>query len=126
MRGSDFSRSTVALCAAVSLAGCGGSQLVGAPGALSQTSALETHASSNRSTIEPGASNGDLLYVLNDRGEMYIFTYPGGSLVKTFKVPGVYISGFCADAEGNIFVTEPNESDTGVTYTSMHTVAQVR
>ncbi|MGA8474385.1 MAG: hypothetical protein WB681_04900, partial [Candidatus Cybelea sp.] len=85
MRIWDFSRSVFGICAAAMLAGCGGSQPpIGAPGAMPQTSAITTHAAQGTSWMLPGASSQDLLYISsNDRGSVYVYSYPQGSLVGT-------------------------------------------
>ncbi len=105
MRIWDFSRSVFGICAAAMLAGCGGSQPpIGAPGAMPQTSAITTHAAQGTSWMLPGASSQDLLYISsNDRGSVYVYSYPQGSLVGTLTG---FISPFgeCSDATGDVFI----------------------
>jgi DNA-binding beta-propeller fold protein YncE len=92
LSGSDFSRSTFVLCAAVVvLAGCGGSQaLIGTPGA-AQPPALAVQA----------AKTSDLLYV-SGSGYVYVYDYPSGKLKQTLDTPG---GGLCSDAKGDVYVT---------------------
>ncbi|MGA8099593.1 MAG: hypothetical protein WB810_13150, partial [Candidatus Cybelea sp.] len=88
-------------CATVAmLAGCGSSLQAAAPPA--------TAAKISASWMAPAAKNTDLLYI-SDVGtdQVYVFSYPQGSLVGT-------LSGFntpvreCSDTAGNVFVTNTN------------------
>ncbi len=82
------------------LAGCGSSLQAAAPPA--------TAAKISASWMAPAAKNTDLLYI-SDVGtdQVYVFSYPQGSLVGT-------LSGFntpvreCSDTAGNVFVTNTN------------------
>jgi hypothetical protein len=85
---------------AAALAGCGSSLQAGAPPV--------SAAKIARSWMAPAAKNKDLLYI-SDVGtnQVYVFSYPEGSLVGT-------LSGFstpvreCSDTAGNVYVTNTN------------------
>ncbi|MGB8909435.1 MAG: hypothetical protein WCC84_11870 [Candidatus Cybelea sp.] len=85
---------------AAALAGCGLSSQAGAPPA--------TAAKIASSWMAPAAKNKDLLYI-SDVGtnQVYVFSYPQGSLVGT-------LGGFdtpvreCSDTAGNVYVTNTN------------------
>jgi hypothetical protein len=108
----SFCLGTYVLCggvAVVLLAGCGGSP---SPGAMPQSYAIAMHADHGTSWMKPGSSTGDLLYVPDFGGDMYVFTYPVGDLVASFEV-GNTVSGLCSDSEGDVFVTSPNANGPG-------------
>ena len=108
--------SNVALgcCAAAALlAGCGGSQNA-SPAALPNAAlpavAQAASKAPARTWMSPGAKRRDLLYVSDDRGVVYVFDYPGGSLVGT--IAGLNgPSGLCSDSAGNVYVTETGAQD---------------
>ena len=106
---------TVGVVAAL-LAGCSGSQLpVGAPGAATQTAGIATHAGFGQSWMRPGAKRRDLLYV-SSGSFVYVYSYPRGGkvgMLAGFSEP----RGECADAAGNIFITD---SGTFATYEFAH------
>jgi hypothetical protein len=109
MRVSGFNR--YALCsyvAAAMLAGCGGSQPpIGAPGAMTQTSAIATHADRGKSWMLPEAKSEDLLYVSDSRAvSVYVFSYPGRKTVGTLNGLVGRPDEVCSDEAGNVFVTE--------------------
>lgn len=84
------------------LAGCGGSQ---PPiGAVAQRGAIVAHAGSR---ILPKAKLGNLLYVADAGTDaVYVFSYPGGTLIGTLEGLVAEPHGLCTDAAGNVFVTE--------------------
>ncbi len=88
------------------LAGCGGSQTaVPSTSTLAPAVAARVHAAQQRSWMAPEAQSEDLLYVSDQDGSVYVFSYPGGKLVGTltgFLSP----AGLCADKAGNVFVTD--------------------
>jgi hypothetical protein len=62
------------------------------------------HSGDERSWITPLAKSGGLLYVSDGVSNVYVFSYPAGSLVG--KLTGLSDpSGECADKAGNIFIT---------------------
>ena len=94
------------------LAGCGGSQPpIGAPGAMSQISAIATHADRGKSWMLPEAKRKDLPYI-SDAGNNTVtaYTYPRGRLVGIlggFDFP----YGQCVDKVGDVFITNTNASN---------------
>ncbi len=113
-----------ALTAAMSplLAACGGSQPpIGAPGAMTQTSAIATRADRGTSWMLPEAKGENLLYVASGGNQsVYVFSYPRAKLVGTltgFDWP----TGLCSDNHGNLFVTD-NEGQDIVEYAHGGTV----
>jgi hypothetical protein len=112
-------RNAAVIYAAVAtlLAACGGSQQIGAPGAMPQSRAFATHAQHGGSWMLPEAKGEDLLYASNqndvDEG-VYVFSYPKGKLVGeltgfSYNAP----AGLCSDSKGNIFVTSGWLSSSG-------------
>jgi hypothetical protein len=91
--------------AAALLAGCGGSQPpVGAPGAMSQTSALAMHADRDESWMLPEAASDALLYVV-DQHEITVYSYLQGKLVGKLKNKDLYLAtGACVDTKGNVYI----------------------
>jgi|HubBroStandDraft_4_1064222.scaffolds.fasta_scaffold143965_1 hypothetical protein len=82
------------------LAACGGSHAVLAP----SSSADAPTALFGQSWMAPQAKRSDLLYVSDNAGRVYVFTYPAGKLVGTLtglKAP----AGLCSDTAGNVYVT---------------------
>jgi len=62
------------------------------------------------SWVSPNAASGDLLYVSDARGSVYMYTYPAGKLVgliRGFHSP----AGLCSDSKGNVFVVNTNDLD---------------
>lgn len=57
-----------------------------------------------RAWMSPEAKAKDLLYVSDDRGVVYVLTYPAGKLVGTLSGFGGP-AGLCSDSKGNVFVT---------------------
>jgi hypothetical protein len=112
MKGLDFNRHALSICAAVALlAGCGGSQPpIGASGAMPQTFASAMHAERGESWMLSGATSQDLLYVSaggysGQQGAVLVLSFPKGDLVGTltgFSVP----SGECVDESGDVFVAD--------------------
>jgi len=88
------------------LAGCAGSQLSGAtPASLPRVAGAIALSAPARSWMSSGTRNGDLLYVSDTNGKVYVYSYPVGKLVGTlvgFKGPG----GLCSDRAGNIYVVD--------------------
>jgi len=94
------------------LAGCGGSQPpIGALGALSQTSALASHAGRGKSWMLPGTSSGDLIYATGGCGGACVLSYPEGRLVESvsISVGPTGLGGGCSDSAGNVFITNDAE-----------------
>lgn len=90
-------------CAIVALlAGCAGATPQNTlPGTPAQSGAL---APAMRSWMAPDAAAHDLLYVSDDAGVVYVFTYPTGKLVGTIAgLDGP--AGLCTDGKGDVFVT---------------------
>jgi hypothetical protein len=111
VRSLDLGRYALCSCAAALLAGCGGSQpLIGAPGAMPQSSAIATHAERVGSWMLPEAASQDLLYVSNID---YVteYSYPQGILEGKLK-HFYFAEGQCVDQNGDVFIA--NYGDGGV------------
>jgi len=87
--------------AAAALAGCSGAAPSGGPGLLPQSVAASA----------PAAGGGALLYVTDTvTSDVYVFSYPKGKLKQTltgFTDP----AGECADAQGNVFISNTGGSN---------------
>jgi len=104
----SFSLGTYALsggAAVALLAGCGGPQPFGAPGAIGQTSANAAHAERGTSWMAPDAKKKDLLYISDEGADkVYVYSYPKGKLkgaLAGFTAP----RGECVDKTGDVFIT---------------------
>lgn len=86
------------------LAGCGGSQPTGAPGAMPQSRSIATQAERSGSWIAPDATSQDLLYV-TDLQEVRVFSYPRGNYEGTL-VPFEEAIGTCVDQSGNVYIAD--------------------
>lgn len=111
MKASNFA---LGCCAAAALlAGCGGSPNASSnavPNAVSPNVARAASKAPARTWMSPDAKGRDLLYVSDDRGVVYVFAYPSGTLVGTIAgLSGP--SGLCSDAAGNVYVTETGAQD---------------
>jgi hypothetical protein len=98
--------------AAAMLAGCGGSQPpIGAPGAMLQSRAIETHGGRGGSWMLPEAKSEGLLYVSAFGGSgVYVLSYPRLKLVG--QLTGFSgTTGVCSNASGDVFVTDFQASD---------------
>jgi len=100
------------------LAGCSGAgtslapqaPLGAAPSGATRMGAAHARFNNAGSWVSPDAAGGDLLYVSDARGSVYMFTYPAGKLVgliKGFHSP----AGLCSDKSGNVFVVNTNDLD---------------
>lgn len=101
----------VAACAAATLlTACGGSQPPTTEPAGLPTSARGAKPAAARTWMSPDAKRHDLLYVSDDAGSLYVYTYPQGKLVGTIAGldgPG----GLCSDSAGNVYVPQTNAQD---------------
>jgi hypothetical protein len=101
MQAQPFSRFALAISATWLLAGCGGSQPpIGAPGVMTQTSAVAHHASRGKSWMLPEVKGEDLIYAAGD-GHSYVLTYPQGKLVENIDEGGVDV---CSDSSGDVYL----------------------
>jgi len=103
-----FGRQALGIGLAVALlAGCGGQ--TSSPGTMGlMPSGRAAHGGS---WMKPGTSGSDLLYVSSRHGDVYVFTYPGGTPVGTltgFENP----LGVCSDKNGNVWITNTKPSGT--------------
>ena len=107
MKGLGFGRYALTSCvAAAMLAGCGALQPpIGAPGAMTQSPAIATHAERGGSWMQPDASKHDLLYVTNNY-DVTVYSYPRGRLVGTLKHHFFRPLTECSDKAGNVYVTD--------------------
>jgi hypothetical protein len=91
-----FYRAVSVGAAVAALAGCAGGQV---PGSASGT------LPSADSWMSPAARSGDLLYVSDTNGHVYVYSYPAGERVGTltgFKGP----EGLCSDSAGDVYVVD--------------------
>jgi hypothetical protein len=100
--------------AAVTPAGCGGSQQpAGASGVAPATLQTTVRVDRDRSWILPEATTKDLLYVAGSRDNklVYVFTYTGGKHVGTLD--GLWDPGtaMCVDASQNVWISSGNPSE---------------
>jgi hypothetical protein len=135
MMGLDFSSRALLCCVAVAmLAGCGVSQPpIGAPGVMTQTSALATHTAPRWSALRPGARGpgykvtAPLLYV-TDIGANYndVRIYRADAKdptpVATISDSVATPSGACVDGHGTLYVT--NEPASGPGWVSEYPVGK--
>jgi hypothetical protein len=111
MKSLDFSRYALCSCvAAALLAACGGSQpLIGVQGAMTQGSAIATHADRGKSWMLPEAKGEDLLYTSGgDQGkpQVAVFSYPQGKFVGRLTLGYGGVHGLCSDGLGDVFIPE--------------------
>jgi hypothetical protein len=120
MKRLGLSRYALAIGAASALlAGCGGSQPpIGAPGAMPQSRAAARRDAHAKSWMLPGTADQDLLYISNQQGEVYVYTYPQGQPVGTLEL-GADSAGECSDSSGNVFLTTASDSG-GTVYEYAH------
>ncbi|HEY6325402.1 MAG TPA: hypothetical protein VIW73_02655 [Candidatus Cybelea sp.] len=88
-----FVRRALVVAAVAAVAGCAGSQV---PGGTQYDWG---------SWMAPGAQSGDLLYVSDTGGRVYVYSYPAGNHVGTlhgFKGP----EGVCSDSAGDVYVID--------------------
>ena len=94
------------LCATLSiLAGCGGSQSSLPLVATASGGARSSQSAPQHSWMAPHLQSVDLLYVSDENGSVYVYSYPKGQLVGTltgFSNP----AGVCSDESGNVFITD--------------------
>jgi len=123
MKSLGFRRYVVSCVAAAMLAGCGGPQPpIGAPGVMSQTSELATHADRGKSWMFPGAkeltykAEAPLLYVTNSTAtyndvRIYRAEENGPNPLATISNGIENPPGACVDSQGTLYVTnEPSDS----------------
>jgi len=102
MRISAAGRNALTSCvAAAMLAGCGGSQPLGTPGAISQKTIPHATATS---LADHTSGSEDLLYVGSYDSGLFILSYPEGQVVATFQPVWGHAMGLCSDSEGDVFV----------------------
>jgi hypothetical protein len=103
------------ICVTAALPGCGGSQLpIGMPGAMPQSRAIATQAERRGSWMLPEAKTDDLLYVGNDDGDVYAYSYPRIKLVGELEGINGFTGGLCVDKNGDVFVTAETDNSKGL------------
>jgi hypothetical protein len=106
-------RHATTFCCVVALSACAGQQGPAGSSALLPTDAAgmaqariaHVRTDPARSWMNPRAKSGDLLYVSDENGRVFVFSYPTGALqgiLTGFGLPG----GLCSDAKGNVFVAD--------------------
>jgi hypothetical protein len=96
---SRFGRKAVGLALFGVLVGCGGTQ-----NAMTSQGVSAASLANRASWMKPEASGDSLLYV-SAGANVYIYSYPGESLVGTLT--GFYNAlGLCSDAKGNVWITD--------------------
>jgi hypothetical protein len=109
-------RSAVCVAAAM-LAGCGGSQLpISTPVSIPQGLAVGVR---QELAVKRSGSTQDYLYISNQQGKVYIYTYPQGQPVASLTA-NTYSAGECADSNGNVFVTTANGQFESTIYEYAH------
>ena len=105
MTSSRFSRHVLTACAAAALlAGCGGSQPpMGALGAMMQSHRTAQQVARGKAWMLSGAKSSTLLYVGDNAGHVFLFSYPKGTLQGTLNV---IANAMCSDKSGNVFMTQ--------------------
>jgi hypothetical protein len=63
------------------------------------------HTAQGTPRIALDAKSGELLYVTDGAGSVFVLTYPAGNLVQTLSV---IAAGMCSDSKGNVFMTQPS------------------
>src|SRR5579871_1307812 len=103
LRSSSCARLAVAVTL---LAGCGGSQPIGAPGAMPQSRAVAAPAGRSGSWMLPNADakSGALIYATGGCNGTCVISYSNGALVGSLATGTADLSGACADAQGNVFI----------------------
>lgn len=92
---SNLVRFALTLGAAALIAGCGGSEPIGLPG-----------AAPRGSWMMPQARGIDLLYVSSKYSSIvYVYTFPGAKLVGGLSFYGNYSWGLCSNKKGHVFIT---------------------
>jgi len=98
-------RTLLGLCATLSvLVDCGGLQS-SLPVGFPSSGFRSSHSPQQRSWMAPQLQSVDLLYVSDENGSVYVYSYPKGQLVGTltgFSNP----AGVCSDKSGNVFITD--------------------
>jgi hypothetical protein len=128
MKGLGSARIALIICVSAALLGCGlpfdsaqgkpaqdDTPAVGALGPMLQSDAVATHAERRGSWMLPEAKTDDLLYVGNQYGNVYAFSYPRGKLVGELESIDAFTGGLCADRNGDVFVTSENDNSKGLT-----------
>lgn len=93
-------RTGIASALVAILTGCGDTQAGTVP----------TFTSAQNEAHQRSGSSGDLLYIASSNtDEVYIATYPGGTILNTFKTAARPMS-ICSDANGNVWVPEKDYS----------------
>jgi hypothetical protein len=112
MQAQRLSRFALAISAAASLAGCGGSLPPIGAGAVPQGRAITQQAAHDKSWMLPEAKRDSLLYVSSSYATVAVFSYPRGRQVGTLTGFGGSDSqvGLCADRSGNVWI--PDYTDT--------------
>ena len=91
--------------AAVMLASCGALQPTGeSPAAMPWSSVSAGYVGQHRPPMSLQARNNDLLYVSNESGDVFYYTYPGGRFVGSIQDGGR--SGLCSDSRGDVFIVD--------------------
>lgn len=90
-----FIQPAIVAVAIAMLVGCGGSQLP----------AANENPATERSWVSQAAKSGELLYVSDTNGHVYVYSYPAG--VRVGELTGFKGSeGLCSDSGGNVYVID--------------------
>jgi hypothetical protein len=107
---SRMSLLTVAAAAAIALAGCSQTTGLSGPSGVANASGyvapsrVTLSAVEGRSWMNPAAKKSDLLYLDDQTGDVYVYSYPEGVLMGTLTgLPDP--QGECVDTKGDVFFT---------------------
>lgn len=100
-----FVRRALVVSAVGMVAGCAASQVPEGTQATLPDAGLASPRSHRGSWMSPSAQSGDLLYVSDTGGRVYVYSYPAGDHVGTltgFKGP----EGLCSNSAGDVYVID--------------------
>ena len=106
---SRLSLLTVAAAAAIALAGCSQTTGLSGPSGVASASGyvrppVALRRAQGRSWMNPAAKKSDLLYLDDQTGDVYVYSYPKGVLMGTLTGLGEP-QGECVDKKGDVFFT---------------------
>ncbi len=111
MRSRDLGRALGVLALAAMPAACSGLQgQTSSPAMPADNAARPVDSKFGATGMVPEAKKTNLLYVSDDKGKVYIFSYPAGKPMGTltgFNGP----AGLCSDANGDVFIADTGDQN---------------